>query len=67
MPPRITESTATLMDNILVKYNKDIIKKNKKYQKKYNKDITNCEVISGNLFCDISDHLPNFILYGKDK
>ena len=52
LPTRITESTATVIDNILVKYNKSI---------------TENEIVSGNLFCDISDHLPNFILFGKDK
>ncbi len=52
LPTRITENSATLIDHILIKYNKN----------------TGCEdIISGNIFCDISDHLPGFILFGKDS
>ena len=40
-PTRITDHTATLIDNI------------------YFNSIEHC-YISGNLVCDISDHLPNF-------
>ncbi len=50
LPTRITEYSATLIDHILIKYNKN----------------TACEDInSGTIFCDISNHFPGFILLGK--
>ncbi len=42
----------TLIDNILLKLDQNNIE---------------CEHTSGNLFSDISDHLPNFLLYDKKK
>ena len=45
-PTRITDHTATLIDNI------------------YFNSIEHC-CISGNLVCDISDHLPNFLFINK--
>ncbi len=52
MPTRITEDTMTLIDNILISLNNNNI---------------STERVSGNIFCDISDHLPNFLMYGKNK
>lgn len=46
-PTRITPDSATIIDHIFLK--------------SPNKDLDS-SVISGNLFCDISDHLPNFLL-----
>ena len=45
-PARITDHTATLIDNI------------------YFNSIEHCS-ISGNLVCDISDYLPNFLFINK--
>ena len=45
LPTRITEENMTLIDNILVSLNNTNI---------------STEHLSGKLFCDISDHLPNF-------
>ena len=50
LPTRLTDHSATLIDHILVKHDK------------YTAGET---LLSGNIFNDISDHLPNFILYGK--
>ena len=50
LPTRITDSTATLIDNIFLHIDNHNLQK---------------ECISGNFFCDISDHLPNFLLYGN--
>ena len=52
VPTRLTENTATLIDNILVKHGKKL---------------TDSDILAGNLYCDISDHLPNFLLYGEQK
>ena len=49
LPTRITAQSATLIDQIFVKFSA------KKLQTK---------VSSGNLFCPISDHLMNFVLLG---
>ena len=52
MPTRITDRTATLIDHI------------------YYSDVTKCvdDVITGgNLWCDITDHLPNFVLLESTK
>ena len=49
LPTRITAQSATLIDQIFVKFSA------KKLQTK---------VSSGNLFCSISDHLMNFVLLG---
>ena len=51
LPTRITEHSATLIDHILI--NEKVIK-------------TSSAISAGNLFHDISDHLPIFILI-KDK
>ena len=48
---RITEHTATIIDNIFMKLNNLTI---------------NDEIESGNIFSDISDHLPNFIVIKSD-
>ena len=50
LPTRITENSSTLIDHILLKYDKNSINENVK---------------SGNIYNDISDHLPNFILLGE--
>jgi len=47
LPTRITNSTSTLIDHI---YYYETTK------------ARHCEIFSGNLFSDVSDHLPNFIL-----
>ena len=52
LPTRVTETTATLIDHILVKYDKHTVDE---------------PVTSGNIFCDISDHLPNFVLFGHKR
>jgi len=52
VPTRITENSATLIDNIFMKHGKKI---------------SNIDTLSGNLYCGITDHLPNFILYGEKK
>ncbi len=48
----ITDYSATLIDHILVRYTPDTI---------------NNDIISGNIFTDITDHLPNVVLYGSCK
>ena len=45
LPTRITASTISLIDHIFVRLPSKLI---------------NSEITSGNLYCDISDHLPNF-------
>ena len=49
LPTRITDTSATLIDHIFMK-----------------SDSRNIEdtTLSGNIFTDISDHLPNFLLVG---
>ena len=49
LPTRITHNTNTLIDHILVKTDSCNIEE------------TSC---SGNFICDLSDHLPNVLLYG---
>ena len=46
IPTRITDSSVSLIDHILI--NSQIIK-------------DKGDIMTGNLYCDISDHLPNFI------
>ena len=46
LPTRITETSMTLIDNIFIKINKE--------------NITD-KIWAGNIYSDISDHLPNFI------
>ena len=52
LPTRITENTITLIDHIMVKTTIDSIN-----------DVKNC----GNIYSDISDHLPNFLLLSFHK
>jgi hypothetical protein len=52
LPTRITDYSATLIDHI------NIFRPRKRLGNK---------VISGNLFCDISDHLPNFVIFSGTK
>ena len=52
VPTRITQNTITLIDHILIKIDRYNIEEN---------------IISGNLVCDISDHLPNIVLYGDKQ
>jgi len=47
---RITDSNATLIDQIL--YHEGLFK-------------DSIDIKSGNLWCDITDHLPNFVLIEK--
>ena len=46
IPTRITDTSATLIDHIFLKLPPKHMKAN---------------ILAGNIFCDISDHLPNFI------
>ena len=52
LPTRITDTTITLIDNIFMKINKKNV---------------NDKVLSGNIYSDISDHLPNFITIQSHK
>jgi len=52
MPTRITENSATLIDHIFFS------------EGSVNTDYT---LYSGNLWCDITDHLPNFVLINSNK
>ena len=52
IPTRITENTATVIDNILMKLTNISL---------------NDEIESGNLYSDITDHLPNFIILKSDQ
>ena len=52
VPTRITDSSITLIDHIFVRLPKKLI---------------NQVMRSGNLFCDISDHLPNFCCVELDS
>ena len=48
MPTRITDHSATIIDNIFIKPPKKLLQ-------------NKCS--SGNLYSDVSDHLPNFTLF----
>ncbi len=50
LPTRITDTSATLIDNIFIKQTP-----------KHNYQ----NIISGNIFSDLTDHLPNFVLFGN--
>ena len=50
-PTRITDNSVTLIDHIFIKLPKSKIKN---------------KISAGNLLCDISDHLPNFIIINID-
>ena len=52
LPTRITENTVTLIDHIIVKTTIDTLADKK---------------ISGNIYSDITDHLPNFLLLKYEK
>ena len=52
IPTRITDNTATLIDQIFFKHNNHTLEEN---------------IITGNLFTDLTDHFPNFILYGNQN
>ncbi len=53
LPTRIVEVSVSLLDHILI--NTKIIK-------------NDCNIITGNIYCGITDHLPNFIIISeKDK
>ena len=47
LPTRITDTTMTLIDNIFMKFDRRNV---------------NDMVVSGNIYSDISDHLPNFVM-----
>ena len=51
-PTRITDDKATLIDHIFIRRTKHSLSYN---------------ISSGNLFCDITDHLPNFILVSRQN
>jgi len=53
LPTRITDKTCTLIDHIFYKARKDI--KNAQ------------TIFSGNIFADISDHLPGFLIFKKEN
>ena len=52
LPIKITENSITLIDHILIKIDRHNIDE---------------QIISGNLINDISDHLPNIVLFGNHK
>ncbi len=53
LPTRIVEGSVSLLNHILI--NTKIIK-------------NDCNIITGNIYCGITDHLPNFIIISeKDK
>lgn len=52
LPTRITDHSVTLIDNIFMKIDKDLM---------------GDRVVSGNIFSDISDHLPNFVILRSNK
>ena len=52
VPTRITTDTATAIDHIIV--NEQLIKNTKSLD-------------AGNIYCDISDHLPNFLIINNDE
>ena len=51
-PTRLTSKTATLIDNIFLYHTLETIDE---------------KITSGNLLTEISDHLPNFLIYGEKK
>ena len=53
MPTRITEQSKTIIDHI--------------YYFEGNNCPRNLNVMSGNLWCDISDHLPNYVIVSNPK
>ena len=53
MPTRISDKSATTIDHIYYSFDNTT-----------SSDIT---VTSGNIWCDITDHLPNYILFINDK
>jgi len=53
LPTRITQHSATAIDHI---YYYEWKRKNKELQ-----------IMSGNIYSDLSDHLPNFVLLVDDK
>jgi len=53
MPTRISDKSATTIDHIYYSFGNTT-----------SSDIT---VKSGNIWCDITDHLPNYILFINDK
>ncbi len=52
LPMRIVEGSVSLFDHILI--NTKIIK-------------NDCNIITGNIYCGITDHLPNFIIISFNK
>jgi hypothetical protein len=54
LPTRITEQSATLIDNIFLHH----ITVTTTIEEK---------ITSGNLLTDITDHLPNFLMYGQHE
>ena len=54
MPTRLTDRSATIIDHIY-------------YSDCTNKRCTNYTVTGGNLWCDITDHLPNFVFLEDKK
>lgn len=52
LPTRITDLSTTLIDHIFLRMPRQL-------SNKYN--------LAGNLYCDISDHLPNFLIIESDK
>ncbi len=52
LPARITDHSASLIDHILIRPNKPTVGE---------------AIVSGNIYSDISDHLPNFICFGENE
>ncbi len=50
LPARITDHSATLIDHIVIRPHKHTVGET---------------IVSGNIYFDISDHLPNFICFGE--
>ena len=57
MPTRITDTSATIIDHIYYY----------KGRGKHPGAAGDLKMISGNLLCDLSDHLPNFTILMKNK
>jgi hypothetical protein len=51
-PTRITSQSATLIDNIFIHHTSNTIEE---------------KITTGNILTDITDHLPNFMIFGEDE
>jgi len=53
MPTRITDQSKTIIDHI--------------YYYEGNNCTRNLNIMSGNFWCDVSDHLPNYVIVSNPK